>query len=339
MSSRLLRFVTKERMAPKSSESFSVPRTYTELQQQYGQYIYKLLGRFNKIERNFEDLHNTIWLKLMEAKFLERFDEHIAKQVPKVLNALGACDLLGISWQQWRAAMHTYHKGLPALRDEDGDVIERKRGRWMPTPINVEEFRAKGVEGYASKSALFSFLDVIQLTLEERINGVIRRPFRVMGRMIDHEGNVVAETRPEGDIKIPDVKVTTAQFRNYLSIAVLNHYANFCRTVKRRHKERPHTPSAHQEDTVSWESTIQDPKAVKADTVLELEEARAILQKTIEECMDGTPTCAPLGELGAEVLRRLQEGQSLVQAFKGTDIPTRVRDAVVDTLRWVSSNN
>ena len=326
-------------MAPKTSEGFTIPRTYTELQQQYGQYIHKLLNRFNKVERNFEDLHNTIWLKLMEAKLLERFEEHIARQVPKVLNAIEACDVLGISWQQWRAAMHTYHKGLPAQRDEDGEIVSRKRGRWMPTPINAEEFKAKGVEGYASKSALFSFLDVIQLTLDERINGVVRRPFRVMGRMIDGEGNVVAETRPEGDIKIPEVRVTPSQFRNYLSMAVLNHYANFCRTVKRRHKERPHTPSAHQEESVSWEATLHDPKAVQADTVLELEEARGILQETIEECMDGTVACSSLTDQGAEVLRRLHEGQSLVQALKGTDIPSRVRDAVVETLRWVSSNN
>lgn len=326
-------------MAPKSSEGFSVPRTYNELQQQYGSHIHKLLYRFNKVDRNFEDLHNTIWLKLMEAKLLERFEEHIARQVPKVLNAIEACDLLGISWQQWRAAMHTYHRGLPSLRDEDGDVIARKRGRWMPTPINAEEFRAKGVEGYASKSALFSFLDVIQLTLEERVNGVVRRPFRVMGRKIDQDGNVVSDTRPEGEIKIPEVKVTPSQFRNYLSMAVLNHYANFCRTVKRRHKERPHTPSVHQEDPVSWEASLQDDKVVPADTILELNEARGILQETIEECMDGTVTCVPLAEQGAEVLRRLQEGQNLTQALKGTNIPNGVRDAVLETLRWVSQHN
>lgn len=325
-------------MASKS-EGFSVPRTYTELQQQYGVYIYKLLNRFNKVERNFEDLHNTIWLKIMEAKFLERFEEHIDRQVPKVLNAIEACDLLGVSWQQWRAAMHTHHKGLVSLIDEEGNAVERRRGRWMPTPINVEEFKAKGVEGYASKNALFSFLDVIQLTLEERINGVIRRPFRVMGRMIDAEGNVVADTRPEGDIKIQKVLVTPSQFRNYLSMAVLNHYANFCRTVKRRHKERPHTPSVQQEDPVAWEATLQDQKVVPADTVLELEEAREILKQTIDECMDGVPDCKPSAERGEEVLSKLKDGVTLDHALRRSDIPTRIRDVILDTLRWVADNS
>lgn len=324
-------------MASTTSEGFVVPRSYTELQRQYGPYIQRLLGRFNKVERNFEDLHSHIWVKILEARVLERFDEYVEKQVPKVLSAIEACDLLGISWQQWRAAMSTYHKGIPTQIDEDGEVVQRRRGRWMPTPINAAEFQARGIDGHTSKYALFSFIDVLQLTLEERIDGVLRKPFRVTGRMIDSEGNVIAQERPEGDIKIPEVRVTPSQFKNYLTMAVLNHYANFCRTMKRRHKERPHTPHAQQEDATAWESTLPDQTQSPQDTMVELEQARGILKLTLEECLDGVQDCRPAEEHEVEIFTKLKEGQSLMQALRSADLPNRVRKSVLDVLRWTAS--
>jgi hypothetical protein len=318
-------------MTPKSSEGPVVPQSFTELQQQYGPLIHKLLCKYNKIERNMEDLHSHVWMKLLEANLLERFEEHVQRQAPKVLTAIEACDFLGVSWKQWTVAMSAYHKGT-VVKDILGlPTKRRKKGRWMPTPINIDAVR------YNSKDAMFAFDDIIQLSLDERApDGTIRRAFKVMGRQIDSEGNVVAETRPEGCAKFPDVPVTKAQFRNYLTMAVLNHYANFCRTEARRHKERPHTPPAYLRDDAdapAWESTLPDTSHADVDTMMALAEARKMLSETLHECVDGVTLCKPIEEHETEVFAMLEEGASLMQALRASDLPSRVRNAVLDTIR------
>jgi hypothetical protein len=90
-------------MTPNSSSSGSVvPRDYNELHSQYGALILRLLKKYNKVERNFEDLHSYVWMKILEAKLLDRFKAKIEKQRPKVLTAIEVCDVLGVSWLQWQ---------------------------------------------------------------------------------------------------------------------------------------------------------------------------------------------------------------------------------------------
>jgi len=327
-------------MTPTPSEGSVVPKNYDELQKQYGALIYKLLLKYNKVERNMEDLHSYVWVKILEASLLERFEDYVSRQTPKVLSALECCVFLGVSWGQWITAMGSYHVGEARGTDQYGNV-RRRQGRWMPTPINLAEFEARGLPGYSAKSALFAFDDIVRLSVDEvRLNnGKIRRPFRVMGRDIDSEGRVVGETRPEGLIKFPDVHVTKAQFRNYLATAVLNHYANFCRTAERRHKERPVTLPAflREDDAPSWESTLPDQQA-GADTMLALAEARQMLSATLHECLDGVPSCKPVAEHETEVFSMLENGSSLMQALRDSNLPPKVRNAVLDTIRPLAAD-
>lgn len=318
------------------SEGSVVPGTYDELQQQYGGLIYKLLCKYNKIERNMEDLHSYVWVKILEANLLERFDEYVQNQVPKVLSALEVCDLLGVSFNQWRTAMWAYHKGDPRTYDANGGVLDRRQGRWMPTPINLAEFQAQGLAGYSAKTALFAFDDIIRLAADERRfkNGKIQGAFRLMGREIDLAGQILGETRVEGNIKLPEVHITRTQFRNYLTRSILNHYANFCRTAERRHKERPFTPPASwDEDSPSWEATVEDKHSADAHLKLTLVEARKILSDTLHECMDGVESCKPIEKHESEVFEMLENGASLMQALRESEIPPRVRTAVLDTIR------
>lgn len=312
-----------------------VPENYEELQRQYGALIYKLLWKYNKIERNLEDLHSYVWMKILEARLLNRFEERVQDQVPKVLTAVEACDFLGISWEQWIAAMWGYHKGH-SKKNKDGSRKRgrRKRGHWMPIPINIAEFQVMGVTGFAAKTALFAFEDIIQLTLDRRTkNGGIRKTFRVMGRDV-RDGIVAGESRPEGFLKFPEVRVTKLQFQNYLVMAVLNHYANFCRTQERRHKERPYTPPAYMrdEDSPHWESTLPDKKP-SVDTMIALSEARQMLSETLHECLDGVESCKPIEEHENEVFTSLENGASLMQALRKAELPPKVCKSVLETVR------
>jgi hypothetical protein len=324
-------------MTPKPSEGSVVPKNYDEMQQQYGPLIYKLLCKYNKIDRNMEDLHSYVWVKLLEANLLERFDDYVQRQTPKTLTAIEACDFLGVSWKQWVSAMYAYHKGV-MKRDLLGFPVRsrRNRGPWMPMPINIDEAQARHSLGYNEKGATYSFMDIIRISLDERgPDGRIRRTFKVMGQAIDSDGKVIAASRPEGLLNVPGVTVTKAQFRNYLTMAVLNHYANFCRTEVRRHKERPHTPPAYlrDEDAPTWESTLPDPHHSDSDTVVALAQARKMLSDTLHECADGVTLCKPIEEHEIEVFAMLADGASLMQALRDTELPSRVRTAVLDTIR------
>ncbi len=322
-----------------TSDGSVIPSTYDELQKQYGKLIYKLLLKYNKVERNFEDLHGYVWLKILEAQLLERFEDHIQRQTPKVLTALQACDLLGVSWRQWSTAMWSYHKGDPDRYDKKGNILSRKRGRWMPTPINILEFQARGLAGYSAKTALFDFEDIIRLASDEKRfkNGKIRKAFRFMGRGI-LEGIVVSDDRPEGSAKLPEVSTTATQFRNYLAMAVLNHYANFCRTEKRKHKERPSSPPPSMEDDApSWESTIPDRQATEMDAMVALSEAREMLSHTLLEHMDGVPSCKAVEDHAAMMFGMLDKGTSLVQALDSMGLPPKVKSAILDTVRPLAS--
>jgi len=311
-----------------------VPKNYEELQRQYGKLIHNVLLKTNKVERNKEDIHSYVWMKLIEARLLERFEDYAKCQVPKVLTAFGVCDLLGISWGQWITAMWAYHKGVPCKRRYKRGRIPRKRGCWMPTPINTAEFQAKGLVGYSAKTALFAFSDVIQLSLEERHfkNGNVHKPFLRIGRAIQ-DGIVIGEDRPEGHLKFPPVKVTKGMFINYLVMAVLNHYANYCRTENRRHKERPYIPPTFMEDEAqAWENSIPDQKA-DAGTRIALSEAREILSTTLRKALNGVESCKPIEEHETEIFISLENGASLMRALRDTELPPKVCQYVFDSMR------
>lgn len=300
-------------MTASLESSFLVPRTYAELQQEYGPHIKKLLMRCNRVDRNFDDLHSYVWMKILEARVLERFEEHIAKQLPRTLSGLQACDLLGVSWQQWVEALSSYHTGHSVF--------------WMPTPVNEAQFRHLGLDWLDTKEASYSYEDVIRLTWDEEG----RPPFKKWGQEI-LDGVVVGGSRPEGYLKIPRVRPTPSQFKNYLSTAVLNHYANFCRTLKRRHQERPQTPRGFEGEATPWEDTLEEVKDAPLELKVALSEARTLLSDKLQSCLMefGIP-----GDDDAEgkIFAQLQEGATLLQALKGAGLPVRVRKSVIRSIR------
>jgi len=321
-------------MTLKTSDGPVIPKNYEELRHLYGATIISVINKNNKVKAEFSDLHQYIWMRLIEANVLERFETYAQLQTPKVLTALEACDLLGISWGQWVTAMWAFHKGDPISYDAEGNITARRRGRWMPTPINLAEYQARGTKGYSSKSALFDFEEIVELTLDEHRfkSGRPRKAFRLMGREIQ-DGVVVSEKRVGGCVKMPETHVTKFQFRNYLVMAVGNHYANYCRKEHRRHKERPYSPPSAMEGSESWEATLPDKNTRNADAVVALSEFKMALSSTLATHMDGVTSCKPLAEHETELFQLIGDGASLFQALKRMSLPTRVKLAILDTIR------
>jgi len=59
-----------------------LPRNYDELAEHYGQFIGSVVRRLNKVSRSHEDLQSHIWVKLIEAKFLDRFEDFRCRKRP-----------------------------------------------------------------------------------------------------------------------------------------------------------------------------------------------------------------------------------------------------------------
>ena len=296
------------------NESFNVPKTYLELQVRFGPHITKLLQRHNEYPGNFEDLHSYVWLRLLEAKLLERFEEYLKKNGLKVLSATQVCEFLGISWQQWVDASVASHTGA--------------RRNWMPTPVNVAEYNIEGVSWYDVPTALFSFADIERLTFGERINGVVCWPFE------DDWDSSFAQSVMEAVscLKYPPIFSTESHFRNYLNRAVLNSYANFCRTKERRHKERPQSPQGSEGHMTSWEDNLVEQSQASMEHKLAASEARTMLSEALQKCFDDASIPCTGGE-GFQVCALLEQGVSLSAALKQCGYPTKLRKSVISSIK------
>lgn len=305
-----------------SDATLAVPRDYDEMEKLYGKFIADILLRVNKVGRNGRDLYNHIWEKLLGADVLGKYVAMTEQALPKTMTALEACDMLGVTFTRWRTAMWAYHKGDPVFDKTTGKEVSRRHGHWMPTPINLAEFEAKGQKGYSAKSALFDTLDIGKLASDERTlkNGSVRGPFRL-----------------HGEIRMPEAKATKQHFQSYLAVAVKNHFANFCRTQQRKHKERaPDALPGHRppvDDSISWEATLEDPKERHQETIAALHEAKQRLSTSLHDGMRNIPSCKPVEEHEMQMFELLEDGFTLGETVRKMDIPKSVQQLVLRSVQ------
>ena len=80
-----------------------VPENYTVLYDIYSPFVTRLVTRYNRVQANFEDLLQHVWMKLIEVSVIQKY--HASSSLPKKLTALEACTYLQISWQSWKRLM------------------------------------------------------------------------------------------------------------------------------------------------------------------------------------------------------------------------------------------
>jgi hypothetical protein len=298
----------------------AVPRDYNDMEKKYGAFVASLVTRYNKVGRNFRDLHHHIWMKLLEADVIQKYMDLIETQVPKTMTAVQACAFLGINFNQWRTAMWAFHKQDPVY-DKTGVEIGRRQGHWMPTPINLAEFQARGLKGYSAKTALFDFEDILKLASDEKVL---------------KNGNVRGAFAKSGPIQLEGPKATKSHFQAYLARAIHNTFANWCRTTERRHKERPADMFSQfrpqVDDPTPWESRLEDTGAPCQETLAALHEAKARISSSLVRGMRDVPSCKPVEDHEGELFTMLEEGYTLQEVVKRLDIPDRVRRAVLNSV-------
>jgi DNA-directed RNA polymerase specialized sigma24 family protein len=244
-----------------------VPRNYDEMYQTWGKYVSNLIGRYNKVDRNFEELVQWIWEKLLQSNLLEKYVDRLYDSQETVSN-FEACQFVGLAWSverigpdgkkrmdrgPWYKRMWRCYCGEPMGRKgniplgPDGQRLRKKSG-WMPKIV-------KGT--WASKEALLLRSDVIKFKEqldEERMEAAL-------------EGKVLRIWQSIGESKIPIPASTDANFAGYLRRAVRNHFCNFVRHKERKEKERLHdhfftfTNRLAQNEGAQWEDLLVDERS------------------------------------------------------------------------------
>lgn len=295
-----------------------IPRDYREMEKMYGAFVAGTLRKYNKVNRNFPELLAHIWMRLIHVDVIGKFMASVSEKMPRTMTAVQACEMLGVSFNQWRTKMWAWHKGDPVYSTIGGKqvMICRRSGGWMPTPINIGDFEAKGQKGYSSKNALFDSDDIGKLmSMETQMkNGAIRGPFA-----------------KQGELTLPQLKATKGHFQSYLAHAIHSNFANWCRTDKRKYsQDRPmrlHTDSDHEDH--AWEANLADPNGARQETMAAFKEAVQKLSTTLHSAMEGVPSCKPVSEHETEMFALLEEGYTLPEVVKKMEVPDKVRRSIL----------
>ena len=297
-----------------------IPRDYTEMQRMYGPYVASMLRRYNKVGRNFEELLSYVWLKLIEVDVIRMFMESVSAKLPVVMTAEEACRVLGVTFGQWRTKMYNYHIG-DIERAADGSIMRRRKGGWMPTPVNKETYKPAKIQvetgapaGYSSRKALFDTADIMMLAASEDLTkgGRLRGPFS-----------------KQGPQELPTLKATKGHFQAYVSKAIYRSVLNWCRTWRRKFaQDQPMYQSQEggEYDTSEWDRLADDGAA--PDVEATVNEAVSRLKASLRAAMP-EEDAGKVEKAETMMLDLLQQGVPLPEVVKKMDVPDPVRRAVL----------
>jgi len=283
-----------------------IPTTYEEMFHTYQPLVSGYVRRVNRLPEFERDIVQHLWGKVLEVDLLAKFKAHTNNQTEQRYTALQACDILGVTWEDWLLAAREYHENASPL--------------WMPTPANIGDYR--GSEWLSDQNAEYSTDDILMLSVGDSDG---QTALRVGARKVVGGVDQGPSPHGEGYVEIPEYQPSEALFRNYLNRAISNHYANYCRTVSRRHQERCVKVSPHSPSKESWEETLLD--TAKSSEVFEkLQTVKAHIRAVLE--LDyGLPGITEV------VFSKMENtGETLAQAMKGV-VPLPARKAILNLLQ------
>jgi DNA-directed RNA polymerase specialized sigma24 family protein len=249
-----------------NTAAFVVPRDYNELVKDYGSFVARVIRRYDSVGRHAADLYQDCWASLLSSDVLTKFQMSLAKP-SLTMTGEQAAIFLDVRFPTFATAMWVKHIGR-VLPDGTRDM----RGGWMPLPL-------KGT--YSSRKAIYKTSDILAL--------------REAGRL--------KRRSPEAELpELPasDSTPTRGRFESYLTSAIHNHFANFCRSKERKDKDIYLAPC---DDGSAWESGVAD------------------AGETPEDCAEVRMAMAKLGDQGMEVLRLLDQDYTLTKACARAMIP------------------
>lgn len=200
-----------------------VPHDYTEFFEKYGPYIAGEVRRKNIVANNFDDLYQTVCERIVANQVLPKFVARVRastdEELPPEMTGADACKLFGITFGAWRSKLWSYHKvfvsdlnGMVPVEGKTHGTIVRPSGAvvswvaWMPTPVRG---------GYGSPNAVYRTSDVLEVP--------------ACGYFPKMKFDCAAWPRR---------KVQPHHLMGYISTAIHHIWYNFCRTERRKHRDR-----------------------------------------------------------------------------------------------------
>lgn len=318
-----------------------LPRTYDELAAKYGDYIVKRVRKYNQVDRNFEDLFQSIWMKLIESNLLNKFAARAASTLPPTMTAEEACSYLGITFEAWQAAVRpstrmpvpiggiSFRRGA-VVRTEDIARFDKSgyiRKRHYPQCCDAEYFgeTMTAEEACAFWGVNFSFWKNLMTAARKEARGNFRLSKLVSGKLSSPKARVLTK-----DVEALDAsgvlgvrtesrrrpEPTARGFKTYLGNAIHNHFANFCRTQNRRNKDEVLAPQ-----TIIIASTSGYYYAGKSEEGTAWEGALVEAMVSPEEIVDVVSGIRrarlnPNSKRGVEVLDYMADGYTISEALK-----------------------
>lgn len=126
-----------------------VPVDYSDLHRTYRSFVARLVTRYNRVTSNYEDLHQHVWLKILESDLIAKY--HLSgSSPPKKMTADQACEYLGIRWGAFKIAVcrgvYGREKSITrASKEVASQVFERDHGVCCYCGIDTERLR-QGLE-------------------------------------------------------------------------------------------------------------------------------------------------------------------------------------------------
>lgn len=175
-----------------------VPENFSVLYDSYAPFVTRLVTRYNRVQANFEDLLQHVWLKLVEVDVIHKY--HESSSLPKRMTALEACSYLQMTWQSWKRSLHRHIVGedlrLNHVRGVSKDLrtrlLRRDHGICSHCGRDMCAFERSFEQLRKDKSRASAFKRILtQLNLSpkqrnfwyaEKVDGVIKRGMNELDR-------------------------------------------------------------------------------------------------------------------------------------------------------------
>lgn len=283
-----------------------VPRDNIEMERVYRSYVAKLVMRHNRVTSNYADLLQHIWLKLIEADVLGKYNKSLG-HLPKALTAQQACTYLKMPLADFMSRVHAgletevkYNRvfarddgqchrcdrngnhvtiGLRVLKDTDpgyyqvavSGICEQLGVGDLPERLWVLEEK----DGQDVTTCLFCARH-LKLSVSYKWYPIPQKGHWKMAHALYAREDVerlrlVLEAEVDRPVDVeadPSSVLSKSLFKQYLARAVHNFYANWCRTRDRRYKE---SYKGYDETTGRhWEETLGDHTSASQETLIDL---------------------------------------------------------------------
>lgn len=97
-----------------------IPKDNNDLVRHYESFVALLVRRYNRVDSNFDDLLQHVWMKLIEVKIIDKYmaSGSTPASLPKRMTAAQACGYLKVTWSQWKMIHWRAQKGDDRVADK-----------------------------------------------------------------------------------------------------------------------------------------------------------------------------------------------------------------------------